>query len=421
MLEKIRTKIHQYFISKTDFLTVKDKLSEDQLRAYVAKAINDFCQKEDTLLTEEERTTLLRELVSAVVSYGPLRPLMEDNTVSEIMVNGPKQVYIQRNGKMQVTDVRFDDEKHLVHTIQKILAASGSGRRVDESSPYVDFSLPDGSRANVILPPVSLVGPVITIRKFASDISKIEDLLVRKMLNKEMAEFLVASIKAKLNIVFCGATGTGKTTTLNVLSRYIPSEERIITIEDTAELRLLQEHVVRLQSKAANIEGKGIIAIRDLFVNSLRMRPDRILIGEVRGAEALDMIQAISSGHAGSLAIAHADSPDDCFSRLVTMILISGIQLSVEEIRNQVASAIDLIVHTELFLDGTRKITHITDVLYDKNTKETVLNDIFYFRQERVETDGKVIGDWAMNKKKPSFYEKFVKRNIRFPAGFFED
>src|SRR3989338_5905764 len=330
MLEKIRTKIHQYFISKTDFLTVKDKLSEDQLRAYVAKAINDFCQKEDTLLTEEERTTLLRELVSAVVSYGPLRPLMEDNTVSEIMVNGPKQVYIQRNGKMQVTDVRFDDEKHLVHTIQKILAASGSGRRVDESSPYVDFSLPDGSRANGILPPVSLVGPVITIRKFASDISKIEDLLVRKMLNKEMAEFLVASIKAKLNIVFCGATGTGKTTTLNVLSRYIPSEERIITIEDTAELRLLQEHVVRLQSKAANIEGKGIIAIRDLFVNSLRMRPDRILIGEVRGAEALDMIQAISSGHTGSMAIVHADSPTDCFNRIVTMILISGIQLSVE-------------------------------------------------------------------------------------------
>lgn len=335
-------------------------------------------------------------------------------------MNGPHQIYIQRKGHTELSPAKFNDDRHLIHTIQKILAASGSVRRVDESSPYVDFSLNDGSRVNVILPPVSLVGPVMTIRKFASGINKIEDLIQREMLNKKMAEFLVTSIKAKLNIVFCGATGTGKTTALNVLSRYIPAEERIITIEDTAELRLMQEHVVRLQSKAANIEGKGIISIRDLFVNSLRMRPDRILIGEVRGSEALDMIQAISSGHTGSLAIVHADSPRDCFNRLVTMILISGIQLSVDEIRRQIASAVDLIVHTELFLDGTRRITYITDVRHDFEENRVALEDIFYFKQERVEPSGKVIGDWVMNKKQPSFYEKFVKRNVLFPPGFFE-
>ncbi len=420
MIDIVRSKIHQYFISKTDFLTVKDKLSEDQLRAFVIKAINDLCAKDEIVLTDEERATLVRELVTAVVSFGPIRPIIEDKSISEIMINGPRQVFIQKNGHIILSDVKFNDERHLIHTIQKILAASGSGRRVDESSPYVDFSLSDGSRVNVILPPVSLSGPVMTIRKFASDISKIEDLLSRKMLNKPMAEFLIGAIQAKLNIVFCGATGTGKTTTLNVLSRYIPSEERIITIEDTAELQLLQEHVVKLQSRAFNIEGKGAITIRDLFINSLRMRPDRILIGEVRGPEALDMVQAISSGHTGSLAIVHADTPRDCFNRMVTMILISGIQLSVEEIRRQLASAIDLIVHTELFLDGTRRITYITDLRYSHEDDKISLDDIFYFKQERIEADGRVIGDWVMNKKRPSFYGKFIKRNVKLIEGFFE-
>lgn len=420
MIDKVRAKIHQYFATKTDFLSVKDKLSEDQLRVFVAKTISEFCTKEEFTLTEEERTALIRELVSTVVSFGPIRPLMEDTSITEIMINGPRQVYVQRRGHTELSPVKFDDEHHLFHTIQKIIAASGSGRRVDESSPYVDFSLNDGSRVNIILPPVSLIGPVMTIRKFAPDIVRIEDLLGRDMLNKTMAEFLLASIKAKLNIVFCGATGTGKTTTLNVLSRYIPAEERIVTIEDTAELRLMQDHVVRLQSKTANIEGKGTISIRDLFINSLRMRPDRIIIGEVRGSEALDMIQAISSGHTGSLAIVHADSPRDCFNRLVTMILISGIQLSVDEIRRQIASAVDLIVHTELFLDGTRKITYITDVRHLLDSNEISLENIFLYKQERIETNGKVIGDWISSKKRPSFYEKFVKRNVPLPAGLFE-
>jgi len=420
MLDDVKAKVHQYLISKTNFLSVKDNMTDDQLRVVVIRAVTDVCEKGEIELSEIERITLVRDLVSAVVSLGPIRSLIEDKTISEIMVNGVSRIYIQRNGKIEMTKIKFDSERELIHTIQKILAASGSGRRVDESSPYVDFSLKDGSRVNVIMPPVSLIGPVLTIRKFSQEISKIEDLLRLEMLNQPMADFLLAAIKAKLNIVFCGATGTGKTTTLNVLSRYIPDNERIITIEDTSELRLLQEHVVSLQAKPPNIEGKGAITIRDLFVNSLRMRPDRIIIGEVRGEEALDMIQAIASGHSGSLAIVHADSPKDCFSRLVTMILISGIQLSVGEIRRQVAECVDIIVHTELFLDGKRRITHITDVCRVPGKEEVGLEEIFFFRQDRIDDNGRVIGEWVMNKRKPEFYDKFVKRNIKLPPGFFE-
>ncbi len=418
MYDDIKQKIQKHFVTKTDFLSVKDKLTEEQMRSFTLRVINEVCEKEEATLTEEERGRLVRDLVSAVIAYGPIRPLMEDSAIAEIMVNGASQVYIQKDGHITLTDIKFDSNQHLFHTIQKILATSGSGRRVDESSPYVDFSLSDGSRVNIILPPVSLSGPVITIRKFSSDISKIEDLLSRKMLNEMMAQFLVASIGAKLNIVFCGATGTGKTTTLNVLSRYIPETERIVTIEDTSELQLLQQHVVKLQSRAPNIEGKGAISIRDLFVNSLRMRPDRIIIGEVRGVEALDMVQAISSGHTGSLAIVHADSPKDCFDRLVTMILMSGIQLTPDEIRRQIADTVDLIVHTELFLDGVRRITHITDVRYLPENHGVALEDMFYYKQDRIE-EGKVVGDWVASKKQPSFYEKFVKRNVSLPQDLF--
>jgi len=420
MLDDVKAKVHQYLIAKTNFLSVKDNMSDDQLRVVVIRAVTDVCEKEEIDISEMERATLVRDLVSAVVSLGPIRSLIEDKTISEIMVNGVSRVYIQKDGRIEMTKIKFDSERELIHTIQKILSASGSGRRVDESSPYVDFSLKDGSRVNVIMPPVSLIGPVLTIRKFSQEISKIEDLLRLEMLNQPMADFLLAAIKAKINIVFCGATGTGKTTTLNVLSRYIPEDERIITIEDTSELRLLQDHVVSLQAKPPNIEGKGAITIRDLFVNSLRMRPDRIIIGEVRGEEALDMIQAIASGHTGSLAIVHADSPKDCFSRLVTMILISGIQLNVGEIRRQVADAVDIIVHTELFIDGKRRITHVTDVYRVPEKEEVALEEIFYFRQDRIDDNGRVIGEWVMNKRKPEFYDKFIKRNIKLPPGFFE-
>ncbi len=416
--QDFKSKVHQYLLKKTDFLKVKDTLNEDQLRVFVDKAIMDMCRGQDMIVTTEQRITLIRELVSAVMSLGPLRPLIEDKTVSEVMINGFNAIYTQRHGHIELSNVKFNDNNHLLHTIQKILAASGSNKRVDESSPYVDFSLPDGSRVNVILPPCSTIGPIVTIRKFSSDISTIDDLLVRGMLDKKMATLLIASMKAKLNVVFCGATGTGKTTVLNVLSRHIPDHERIITIEDTPELRLMQKHVVTLQSKPANIEGKGSISIRDLFVNSLRMRPDRIIIGEVRGEEMLDLIQSISSGHSGSLAIVHGDSPEDCFSRMVTMTLMTGIRLSTEEIKRQIANAIDLIVYIELFQDGKRRITNITDIHYAEDKDKVTLTDIFRFVEEsRTEKD--IIGHWEMNSRRPEFYHKFVKRSIQLPDGFF--
>lgn len=418
-MDDIKKGIHQYFIQKGELLKIKDKLTEDELRKYVAKNIHDLCEEHNLTLGESERVALVREIVGAMVSFGPLRSLMEDPTITEIMVNGPQKIYVQRNGKIELTQYKFDDNQHLVHTIEKILAASGSSRRVDESSPYVDFSLQDGSRANVILPPVSLSGPCITIRKFATDIGTIEDLCNRAMLNKKMATLLIAGIKAKLNMVFCGATGSGKTTTLNVLSRHIPEDERIVTIEDTSELRLMQQHVVSLQTKASNIEGRGAITIRDLFINSLRMRPDRIIIGEIRSEECLDLVQAISSGHSGSLAIVHADSPQDCFDRMVTMVLMSGIRLSAEEIRRQIANAIDMIVYTELYMDGCRRITNITDVEFVTQNDDICLRDIFRWETAMFK-DRKIIGDWVMDSKPPSFLKKLKKRNVDLPQEFFE-
>lgn len=414
---EIKSRIHHHLISRTDFLQVKDKLNEEQLRIFVDQAITNLCRETKLIISSEERGAIIRELVSAITSLGPIRPLVEDPTITEIMVNGAKAIYIQRNGKIEKTPIKFANDVILIHTIQKVLSSSGSSRRVDESSPYVDFSLPDGSRVNIILPPLSLSGPIMTIRKFSRDLTSIDDLIERRSLNKQMAVFLTSAIKAKLNIVFCGSTGSGKTTLLNVLSRHISEKERVVTIEDTSELRLMQEHVVSLQAKGPNIEGKGEVTIRDLFINSLRMRPDRIIIGEVRGHEILDLIQSISSGHAGALAIIHADSPQECFNRMVTMMLMTGIRLSVEDIQKQIATSIDLIVYVELFLDGVRRIVNITDLKFDKNTKQISLEDIFTFKQHRIE-DGKVIGEWTMNSQEPSCYYKFIKHNIALP-GFF--
>lgn len=416
---EIKARIHHYLISKTNFLQLKDTMGEEQLRAFVNNAIDKLCQETKLTISMEERFSILRELAASIISLGPLRQFIEDPTITEIMVNGAKAVYIQRSGRIEKTNVTFPDNTNLLHTIQKILAASSTSRRVDESSPYVDFSMTDGSRVNVLLPPCSLVGPVMTIRKFSRDLTTIDDLIQKNTLNKQMAMFLISAIKAKLNIVFCGSTGSGKTTMLNVLSSHIPEHERIITIEDTSELRLMQEHVVSLQAKAANMEGKGEVSIRDLFVNSLRMRPDRIIIGEVRGQEILDLVQSIASGHAGSLAIVHADSPKECFNRMITMMLMSGIRLSGEQIQKQLATSIDLIVYVELYMDGIRRVANITDLRCDKETGQSSLHDIFTFKQDRVDEKGMVIGDWVMNKQKPSFYDKFVKRNIQLPEGFF--
>ena len=417
--EEVKSRIHRYLISKTDFLKVKDSLNEDQLRLFVDRSVTSLCKEIEMEVSFENRARLIRELASAVMSLGPIRPFMEDNDVTEIMINGYKQVYIQKAGHIFKTDVRFDDNAHLMHTIQKMLASSGSSRRVDESQPYVDFAMPDGSRINVIIPPCSIIGPIITIRKFSRDIGTVENLIELGTMSPQISTFLLAAVKAKLNIIFCGATGSGKTTMLNVLSRHIPEEERIITIEDTAELRLLQEHVVALQSKAVNIEGKGLVSIRDLFVNCLRMRPDRIIIGEVRGEEILDMIQSISSGHSGTMAIIHADSPEECFNRMITMMLMSGIRLSGDQIRRQIATSIDLIVYVELFMDGVRRVVNVTDLRFDRERDLATLEDVFVFVRDRIEDDGKVHGHWKMNRKLPSFHDKFVKRNVRLPEDFF--
>ncbi len=418
--KEMKTAVYNYLLAQTNFLEVKDRLQEEQLRSFIDESLASLCRERKLKISADDRTAVIRDLVVSIISLGPLRNFMQDGTVSEVMVNGAKSIYIQRAGKIEKTDVQFPDNATLLHTIQKILSASGSSRRVDESSPYVDFSLPDGSRVNVILPPCSLQGPVMTIRKFSRDLTALDDLIERAMLSRPMAAFLAAAIKAKLNIVFCGSTGSGKTTLLNVLSSHIPAHERIVTIEDTSELRLMQDHVVSLQSKPSNIEGKGEVTIRDMFINSLRMRPDRIIIGEVRGQEILDLVQSIASGHAGALAIVHADSPQECFNRMTTMMLMSGIRLSGEEIQHQIASSIDLIVHVELFLDGVRRVANITDMRFNKETKVITLEDIFSFKQERVDENGKVIGDWVQSRLQPSCYYKFVRRNVSLNGLFAE-
>jgi len=419
--EELRERINRYLIKETDFLKVKDTLSEDQLRSFVNQSISDLCRQHNMSIELEERNEIIRELVSAMISMGPLRPLMEDKTITEIMINGAKQVYFQRAGRIYKSDIKFVDNQQLFHTVQKILAGSGSNKRVDESTPYVDFSLADGSRVNIILAPCSLIGPVMTIRKFSEAVCKVDDLLRLKTLDKNIAALLIAAMKAKFNVIFCGSTGAGKTTLLNVFSQHIPMHERIITIEDTPELRLVQEHVVSLASKPPNIEGKGDISMRELFVNSLRMRPDRIIIGEVRGDEILDLIQSISSGHSGSLAIVHSETVEDCFNRMLQMMLMTGMQLATIEIQKIIARAIDLIVHVELFMDGYRRVTAVSEVYFDDEKSKVIIHDIFKFNQTGITASGEISGDWVMNKQKPRFMEKLNKRMIKLPDGFFND
>jgi len=418
--EHLKQKVNRYLINETEFLKYKETMNEEEMRDYIKQGIAALCEDQKMKLEDDEFAYLVRTLVSDNVSLGPLKILMNDDTVTEIMINGPKQIYVQREGRIGITDVKFEDSRHLSHTIQKILNASGTNKRVDESSPYVDFSMTDGSRVNVIIPPLTTIGPVITIRKFRDDIDSVDDLIKLQEIDDQIAILLTNSMKAKLNVVFCGSTGAGKTTALNVFSRHIPEEERIITIEDTPELILNQEHVVTLVSRPPNLEGKGDISMRDLFINSLRMRPDRVIVGEVRGGEMLDLIESISSGHSGSLAIVHAETPKDCFNRMVTMMLMTGIRLSTEEIQKQIATAIDLLVHVELFMDGKRRMTNVTDIYYDEQKEKVIFHDVFKFVQTGMEENGDVIGTWRMDKKLPSFYHKFKKRMVKVPDGFFD-
>ncbi len=375
------------------------------------------------ILSEEHLTLPLRtreqivtDVLDDIMGYGPIQPLLDDPDITEVMVNGPNMVFVERKGKITLSDKVFRNDAHVMRIIEKIVLPLG--RRIDDSSPLVDARLPDGSRVNAIIPPLAIDGPSITIRKFSKDPYGIQDLVNFGTLTAEMGEFLRACVMAKLNIIVSGGTGSGKTTTLNVLSSFIPEGERIVTIEDAAELQLQQRHVVRLESRPANLEGKGEISIRHLVKNSLRMRPDRIIVGEVRGGEALDMLQAMNTGHDGSLGTVHANTPRDTVSRLETMTLMSGADLPAKSIREQIAAAIHLIVVQSRVKDGSRKITHITEV-QGMEGEMVVLQDIFQYKQSGVDGDGKVVGELQATGLRPKFMDRLIQHGLDLSANVF--
>ncbi len=367
-------------------------------------------------LPRSEREVIIKLVSDEVLEFGPLSPLLRDESVSEIMVNGPKQVYVERRGKIERVKVVFRDDLHLQTVMQRIL--SPLGRRLDESMPMVDARLPDGSRVNAIIPPVALNGCILTIRKFSKNLLKTADMIRNNTMTSHMAKFLEACVKGRMSIIVSGGTGAGKTSTLNIISGFIPHDERIITIEDSAELVLNQDHVVTLETRPSNTDGKGEVSIRDLVRNSLRMRPDRIVVGEVRGGEALDMLQAMNTGHDGSLSTAHANSPRDSMSRLETMVMMAGMELPIKAIREQIASAIDFVVHQSRLSDGSRKITHITEVV-GMETDIITLQDIFIFDQTGVDERGRVLGRHKATGIKPKCLDKLRTAGIVIPDEFF--
>ena len=384
--QQFKGRVQQRVIAELD--PRMDLSDPDRVRRTLEETFLSVLESEGIVLGRTERHRLFEAIVAEILGYGPIEPLLKDNTVTEIMVNGPKQVWVERNGKLEKTVIEFDDDDHVMRIIDRIV--SPLGRRIDESSPMVDARLPDGSRINAVIPPISLVGPCLTIRKFSRDPLTVDDLIRFGTMTPEIAQFLKACVNARLNIVVSGGTGSGKTTLLNVLSSFIPSDERIVTIENAAELQLRQEHVVTLESRPPNIEGKGEVTIRDLVINALRMRPDRIVVGECRGGEALDMLQAMNTGHDGSMTTVHSNSPRDTLHRLETMVLMAGMDLPVRAIREQIASALDLIIHMARLKDGSRKIVAITEV-QGMEGDVIVLQDIFVFEQTGFE-NGKVLG-----------------------------
>ncbi|HEY7035930.1 MAG TPA: CpaF family protein [Thermomicrobiales bacterium] len=387
----------------------------EEVRRTVEETFASVLEAEGITLTRVERLRLFEAISAEILGYGPIEPLLKDATINEVMVNGPRQVYVERQGKLELTEVVFQDDDHVMRVIDRIV--SPLGRRIDESSPTVDARLPDGSRVNAIIPPIALNGPTVTIRKFSKDPFTVEDLIRFGTFTAEMATFLKACVEARLNIIVSGGTGSGKTTMLNVLSSFIPDDERIVTIENAAELQLRQEHVVRLESRPPNIEGKGEITIRDLVINSLRMRPERIVVGECRGGEALDMLQAMNTGHDGSMTTAHANSPRDTLSRLETMCLMAGMDLPVRAIREQIAAAVDLIVQQERLKDGSRKITSVTEV-QGMEGDVIVMQDIFTFQQTGIE-NGKIVGRMKPTGIRPKFISRFEVANIYLPPNIF--
>uniref|UniRef100_A0A7C5RUY3 CpaF family protein n=1 Tax=Thermomicrobium roseum TaxID=500 RepID=A0A7C5RUY3_THERO len=412
-VQQLKARIQNRIIAELD--PRMDLSDEQRVRRTLEETFLSVLESEGIALSRIERHRLFEAIVAEILGYGPIEPLLKDDTVTEIMVNGPKQVWVERNGKLEKTSIQFDDDEHVMRIIDRIV--SPLGRRIDESSPMVDARLPDGSRINAVIPPISLVGPCLTIRKFSRDPLTVDDLIRFGTMTPEIAQFLKACVEARLNIVVSGGTGSGKTTLLNVLSSFIPGDERIVTIENAAELQLRQEHVVTLESRPPNIEGKGEVTIRDLVINALRMRPDRIVVGECRGGEALDMLQAMNTGHDGSMTTIHSNSPRDTLHRLETMVLMAGMDLPVRAIREQIASALDLIIHMARLKDGSRKIVAITEV-QGMEGDVIVLQDIFVFEQTGYE-NGKVIGRIKPTGVRPKFVEKFEVANIYLPPTIF--
>lgn len=418
--QRAKQRIHQRIVDEMTPEEQQILSSMNQDSRQVERIIDSYYQKviEDDpfAVPPGERDKIIGSIRDEMLGLGPIETLLNDESVTEIMVNGPAKVFVERLGKLELSNVKFHDNAHLMNIVERILTPLG--RRIDESSPLVDARLEDGSRVNIIIPPLALNGPTLTIRKFSKKPLSVENLVAFGTLDEQMAMFLRACVKARVNILVSGGTGSGKTTTLNVVSSFIPNGERIVTIEDAAELQLQQEHVVTLESRPANIEGKGQITIRDLVRNALRMRPDRIIVGEVRSGEALDMLQAMNTGHDGSLTTAHANTPRDALSRLETMVLMSGLELPVRAIREQIASAIDLIVHQSRIRDGSRKITYITEVQHMEGNTITT-QDLFRYHQSGFDDSGKAIGHFFSTGLKPSFIEKFEANGIELPDDFF--
>ena len=413
--DELKRRIHGKLVDKLDLSRVGE-LEGDVLRREIRRVVEHLCDTEDTLLNRNERERLVNEVLDETFGLGPLELLLGDNSVCDILINGPKSIYVERRGKMERTNVEFRDNDHLMQIIDRIV--SKVGRRVDETCPMVDARLTDGSRVNAIIPPLALDGAAMSIRRFGSNPLTLEDLLNFKAFTPEMVMLLEGAIKARLNMVIAGGTGSGKTTLLNTLSSFIPNTDRIITIEDAAELQLQQEHVVRLETRPPNIEGKGAVTATDLVKNALRMRPERIIIGECRGPETLDMLQAMNTGHEGSLTTIHANTPRDAVARMETLIMMSGFDLPIKAMRQQMASAVDVIIQANRLQGGKRRVTHITEIVgMEQDT--VVMQDIYHYEQEGVDEGGSARGRFVATGVRPNFMSRLESCGVRLPASAF--